>query len=104
MIATAFSMISPRKRRVVGANRDQPAITNLELTMECNKSFGSPTVPGAETSAAEGEDHRMLSFQFRELPVFRGVVGKLVVGKDSPWNDVGSHTNWVTGVRLNGSS
>jgi hypothetical protein len=29
--------------------------------------------------------------QFGELPVFRGVVGKLIVGEDSPWNNVRAH-------------
>src|SRR6266699_4342604 len=76
---------------VVGANRDQPAIGNLQLTMECTKPFSLPAVLGAETSATEDEDHRMLSLQFGELPAFRGVVGKLVVGEYSPWNNVGSH-------------
>src|SRR5258708_4552433 len=76
---------------VVGANRDQPAIANLQLTMECNKPFSLPAVLGAETSAAEDEDHWMLSLQFRELSAFRGVVGKLGVGEDSPWDNVGSH-------------
>jgi hypothetical protein len=32
-----------------------------------------------------------LSLQFGELPAFRGVVGKLIVGEDSPWNNVRSH-------------
>src|SRR5712671_7898336 len=59
--------------------------------MECNKPFSLPAVLGAETSAAEDEDHWMLSLQFGELPAFRGVVGKLIVGEDSPWNNVGSH-------------
>src|SRR6266481_1319865 len=81
---------------VVGANCDQPAIANLQLTMECNKPFSLPAVLGAETSAAEDEDHWMLSLQFGELPAFRGVVGKLVVGEDSPWNNVGSHMKSLT--------
>src|SRR5260370_566712 len=81
---------------VVGANRDQPAIANLQLTMECNKPFSLPAVLGAEASAAEDEDHWMLSLQFRELPAFRGVVGKLVVGEDSPWNNVRSHMKSLT--------
>src|SRR5215813_12536530 len=59
--------------------------------MECNKPLSLPAVLGAETSAAEDEDHWMLSLQFGELPTFRGVVGKLVVGENSPWNDVRSH-------------
>jgi hypothetical protein len=34
---------------IVSANRDQPAIGDLELTMECNEPFSLPTVFGAET-------------------------------------------------------
>jgi hypothetical protein len=77
--------------RIPSANRDKPAISNLELTMEFNKSFSLPAVFGAETSTAEDENHWMLCLQLGELPTFRGVVGKLVVRKDSPWNNVGSH-------------
>jgi hypothetical protein len=45
--------------------------------------------------------------QFGELAAFRGVVGKFIVGEDSPGNDVRSHRNlndWmrVAGRRLNG--
>jgi hypothetical protein len=59
--------------------------------MECNKPFSLPAVLGAEAAAAEDENHWMLSLQFGELTAFRGVVGKLVVGEDGPWNDVSSH-------------
>src|SRR5258707_9768950 len=65
---------------VVGADRDHPAIANLQLTMECNEPFSLPAVLGAETSAAEDENHWMVSLQFGELSAFRGVVGKLVIG------------------------
>src|SRR5258708_4753742 len=92
---------------VVGANRKQPAITNLQFTMERNKPFRLPAVLGAETSAAKDEHHRMLSLEFGELPAVRGVVGKLVVGEDSTWNDVGSHlksskAGCTSRLRLNG--
>ena len=33
----------------------------------------------------------MLSLQFGELPTFRGVIGKLIVGEDCPGNNVRSH-------------
>ena len=78
---------------VVRANRDQPAIPNLEFRIKCNQPFRLPAVLGAETSAAEDHNHGMLSLQFGELPAFRCVVGKLIVGKDSPGNNVRSHTN-----------
>jgi hypothetical protein len=75
---------------IVGAYRDKPAVANLELAMELNKPFSLPAILGAETSAAEDENHGMLSLQVGELPVFRGVVGKLIVGEDSPWNNFSS--------------
>jgi hypothetical protein len=59
--------------------------------MEFNKPFSLPAVLGAETSAAEDENHWMLSLQLGELPAFRGVVGKLIVGEYSSWNNVRSH-------------
>ena len=59
--------------------------------MELNKPFRLPAVLGAETAAAEDEDHGMLALQLGEFPVFSCVVGKLIVGEDSPWNDVRSH-------------
>jgi hypothetical protein len=76
---------------VVGADCDQPAVGNLELTMELNKPFRLTAVLGAATTTAENENHGMLSLQFGELPVLRRVVGKLVVGKDDSWNNVRSH-------------
>src|SRR5207342_3381283 len=48
-------------------------------------------VLGAVRSAAEDQNHWMLLLQFGKLPAFRGVVGKLIVGEDSPWNNVRSH-------------
>ena len=90
-VGTDSTAIIIRQSDIVGANRDKPAIGNLELTMEFNKPFSLPAVLGAETSAAEDENHWMLSLQFGELPAFRGVVGKLIVGEDSPWNNVRSH-------------
>src|ERR1700684_1899597 len=48
-------------RDIVGANRDQPAIRNLKFAMELNKAFRLPAVLGTETSAAEDENHWMLS-------------------------------------------
>ena len=66
-----------RLRDVVGSNRDQAAIGNLELTMEGNQPFSLPSVLGAESSAAKYENHWIVVLQFGELPALRGVVGKL---------------------------
>jgi hypothetical protein len=76
---------------IVGADRGEPAIGNLKLTMELNQQFSLAAVLGAETSAAEDENHGMLCLQFGELAAFRGVVGKFIVGEDSSWNNVSSH-------------
>jgi hypothetical protein len=81
---------------IVGANCDQPTIGNLELTMELNQAFRLSTVLGAETAAAEDENHRMLALQFGELPAFRGLVGYLIVREDSTWNNVSSHRKSLT--------
>jgi hypothetical protein len=48
-----------RLRDIVRADRDEPAIGHLELTMEFDKPFRLPAVLGAETSAAEDEAGRL---------------------------------------------
>jgi hypothetical protein len=62
-------------RDVVGADRDQPAIGNLQLTIELNQPFRLSAVLGSVTPATEDEDHGVVSLQVGELPVFRGMVG-----------------------------
>jgi len=44
----------------------------------------------------------MLSLQLGELPALRGVVGKLIVGEDSPWNNVRSHVKSSSWMRVAG--
>ena len=90
-VGTDTVAIFTRLSNIVGANRDEPAIPNLELTMELDQPLNLPTVLGSVTSAAEDEDQWILSLQFGELPVFRSVVGKLVVGEDSPGDHGRSH-------------
>ena len=92
-----------RLRDIVGADRDQPAIGNLEFTMELNQPFRLSAVLGSVAPTAEDEDHGVVSLQVGELPVFRGMVGKLIVGEDSPWNDVRAHwrsSRWMRGGGL----
>jgi hypothetical protein len=93
-----------RLRDIVGADREQPAIRNLEFTMELNQPFRLPAVLGSVTPAAEDEDHRVLSLLFGELPVFRRVVGQLIVGEDSPRNDVRAHRKSSRWMRVGGLS
>jgi len=81
-----------RLRNIIGADRDQPAVGNFELTMELNQQFGLPAVFGAEAAAAEDKNHGMRSLQLGKLSALGGVVGKLVVGEDRSCNDVSSHT------------
>jgi hypothetical protein len=50
-----------------------------------------PAIFGAKPAAAEHENHRIGPLEFRELASFRGVIGKLVIGKDSSWNNIRSH-------------
>ena len=59
--------------------------------MELNEQFGLAAILGAITAAAEDQNHGMRSLEFGELAAFRGMVGKLVVGEGSAWNNVGSH-------------
>jgi hypothetical protein len=75
----------------VGADGDEAAIGDFEFTMELDEEFRLAAVLGAETSAAEDENHGMLCLQFGELLAFAGMVGKFVIGKDGAGNDVRSH-------------
>ena len=90
-VGTDSAAIFIRLGDIIGADRDQPAIANLDLTMELNQQFGLAAVLGTETSAAEDQNHGMLSLQLGELPAFHRVVGKLVVGEDRSGNNVRSH-------------
>src|SRR5206468_4301346 len=44
---------------VVRANRDQPAIANLEFTVESHKPFMLAAVLGAKASPTENDNHRL---------------------------------------------
>jgi hypothetical protein len=59
--------------------------------MEFKNPFMLSAVLGAESAADEDEHHRVLALQLRELPAFRRVIGKFVVGENGPWNNVRSH-------------
>ena len=75
-VGTDSAAIFIRPSDIVGANCDKAAIGNLELTMEFDKSLSLPAVLGAKTSAAEDENHWMLSLQLGELSAVSGVIGK----------------------------
>ena len=81
---------------VVGSDCDQPAICNLELAVELNETFMLPTLLWAETTATENKNHRMWPLEFRELPTLGAMVGKLIVGEDSAWNNIISHLQNVS--------
>ena len=87
-MGTDAGAIFVRLGNIVGANGDQPAIGDLEFMVELNQQFSLAAVLGAESSAAEDENHWVWSLQFGELPVFRGVIGKLIVREDRPWHNV----------------
>src|SRR5437667_8458295 len=74
-------------RRSVPKGRPGETAWRKERIRGCRLIWPS-AVLGSVTSAAEDEDHGVLSLQFGELSVFGGVVGQLIVGEDSPWNDV----------------
>jgi len=82
-----------RASDVVGADRDEPAVADLELTMELNQPLRLPAVLGSITAAAQDENHRVVALQLGELPAFRRVVGQLVIREDGSGNDVSAHFN-----------
>jgi hypothetical protein len=76
---------------VVGADRDELAIANLDLTVELNQPLRLTAVLGSITAAAQDENHRVVALQLGELPAFCGVVGQLVIWEDGSGNDVCAH-------------
>jgi hypothetical protein len=72
-----------RLGEVIRANRHPPAIAYFEFTVKLQKAFMLPAVLGTIASAAENEDHRMRSLEFRKLPTLCRVIGKLVIGEQS---------------------
>ena len=76
---------------VVGADGDQLAIANLDLTVELNQPLRLAAVLGSITAAAQHQNHRIVALQLGELPAFCGVVGQLVIRKDGSGNDVSAH-------------
>jgi hypothetical protein len=59
--------------------------------MQFDKEFGLPAVLGTKTSAAEYENHRMLTLQLRKLTAFGSMVSQFVVRKERAGDNVGSH-------------
>jgi hypothetical protein len=59
--------------------------------VELNESLMLSPLFWAETAATEDKNHRVWPLEFRELPALAGVVGKLIIGEDSAWNNIISH-------------
>ena len=59
--------------------------------MKLNETLMLPPLFWTETAATEDENHRIWSLEFRELPALGDVVGKLIIGEDSAWNNIESH-------------
>ena len=78
-------------KNVIGADCDQPAISNFQLAMKLDEQFSLPAVLGTKTSAAEDKNHGVRSLQFGKLTALRRMVGEFVVGKDGSRNDVRAH-------------
>src|SRR4029077_12988652 len=56
-----------------------------------NKSFMLTAIFRTKSSAAEHDNHRILSLQFGKLAMFSGVIGKLVIGKYRSGDNVTTH-------------
>jgi len=67
--------------------------------MKLKQQFMLPAVLWTVTAPAEYKDHWVLSLQFGELAPLCRVIGKLVIGEHSPWNNVRSHmqTTFLSG-------
>ena len=85
---------------IVGADRDQPAIADLHLTMELQQTFGLTAIFWAEGAAAEHEHHGILSLQLGEFSMLRGMIAELIVGENGSGHHVGSHLKSSTVWRV----
>jgi len=59
--------------------------------VELNETLMLSPLFWAETAATEDKNHRIWPLEFRELPALGAVVGKLIIGEDSAWNNIISH-------------
>ena len=64
-MSTDAGAVLVRQSDIVGADRDQTAISNFHLTVQLDQEFGLPAVLGTKTSAAEYQNHGMRALQFR---------------------------------------
>jgi hypothetical protein len=87
---------------VVGADSDQPAITNFHFAKELEKALRLTTILRTIATATEDEYHRMLPLQLGKLSTLCSVVRKLVVRKDGTRDYVGSHRELLQALLLNG--
>ena len=59
--------------------------------MELNETLMVSPLFWAETAATEDENYWIVLLKLRKLPAFCGVVCKLIIRKDSAWNNIESH-------------
>ena len=59
--------------------------------MELHETLMLSPLFWAETAATEDKNHRIWPLEFRELPALGAVVGNLIIGEDSAWNNIISH-------------
>jgi hypothetical protein len=59
--------------------------------MQLDEEFCLPAVLGAIPSAAEYENHGMLTLQLGELTAFCSMVGEFVIGEKRAGHNIGSH-------------
>lgn len=71
----------------------------IEPAMKLHEAFRLAAILRTESAAADDDEHGMRPLQVGDPPALRGVVEKLVVGKDGSWNNVRSHVNSSTVVR-----
>ena len=85
---------------VVGTDRDQPAVTDLHLTMELQQTFGLTAIFRAEGAAAEDNHHGILSLQLGEFSMLCGMIAKLIIREDCSRHHIGSRVKSSTVWRV----
>lgn len=66
--------------------------------MELNKPLMLSPLFWTITAATEDENHWIVLLKLRQLAAFCGVVCKLIIWKDSAWNNIESHCSASPGA------
>jgi hypothetical protein len=69
------------EKHVVGADGDEPGVTDLHLAVKLDQTLGLALIPRAVSSPAKHQDQGIRPLEIRKLAVFASVICQLVIGE-----------------------